>query len=71
MVDGMKNYYPELMATAILLSVVACAVVFAPENSREVQIYMDPENNVVCYYTKQNMQCFTYTDEGTHLQLNG
>lgn len=54
----------------LLLFISAVVMVFSlPPTQEEVRIYMDPKNNVVCYYTKHSMQCFTYTDEGTHLQL--
>lgn len=55
----------------VLFGIMLFGLVSPIGDKEEVKIYMDPENNVVCYYTRRNMQCFTYTDEGTHLQLNG
>lgn len=55
---------------ALVTGTLTFVLVFSLMTRDEVQIYMDPENNVVCYITSQNLQCFTYTDEGTHLKLN-
>lgn len=44
---------------------------YAANNARKVRVdvHMDTENNVLCYVTRKNMQCFPYVDQGTHLEL--
>jgi hypothetical protein len=54
-----------LALSAIGISVVA----FDDKRSSRVDVHVDAENNVICYVTDRAMQCFVYSDEGTHLEV--
>lgn len=63
----------ELCAAVIVIGVLAAlgisVVVYDTKRSTRVDVHVDAENNVICYVTDRAMQCFVYSDEGTHLEV--
>lgn len=64
----MKDFKVEFAVAAVVLAVLAILAV-ASWGDAEVKTYIDPDNNVFCYYNSGGIECFLYNDEGTHLEL--
>lgn len=61
-------------ASFFLLGAVAgILIIMATSSARvEVDYYLDPVNNVICYTTAAGgISCLPYNDEGTHLEVLG
>lgn len=59
-------------AVAVIVALAALGisvVAFDAKRSSRVEVRVDAENNVICYVSDRAMQCFVYSDEGTHLEV--
>jgi hypothetical protein len=68
----MKDALRDGVVAGAVMGTVLFAVIYIATKDKDrgrVDHHMDPEHNVICYTYKQDMQCFLYYDEGTHLQL--
>lgn len=52
-----------------MIGVIAYAAIHSAYSDPKVSVFLDAENNIICYIRKDAMQCFSYHDEGTHLEI--
>lgn len=53
----------------VLFGVIVVAAVHSTYSEAKVSVFIDAENNIICYIRKDDMECFPYHDEGTHLEI--